>query len=145
MYLLPCYFHLLFKDFWSCAESAKGIYMHLIAPPPFFFSLNELFSLALCKLTAVCQAVGKRRREIEGVTKTESERSGLGHYHPYYSSLKYTHHKDILLSVCVCCARGPTCAPARRRDRAYTRARSFLALLMCTCAFVCKSDKKRTI
>lgn len=63
-----------------------------------------LFRLASCKLTAVCQVVSERDREIERESSKdrEWERSGLGHYHPYYSSLKYAHHKDILLSVCVC-------------------------------------------
>lgn len=53
---------------------------------------------------------GERGRERESVTKTEKERKrGLGHYHPYYSSLKHA-VTETFVSMCVCVWGGAGCA-----------------------------------
>lgn len=96
------------KNPWK-AKNSKGILLFILAPH---------------KPTAVCQTRGERGREgmekRERVTKTEKERKrGLGHYHPYYSSLK---RAIIEAFVCVCaCTAAPHVHAAACSRRALVR------------------------
>lgn len=79
---------------------------------------------------------GESGRERESVTKTEKERKrGLGHYHPYYSSLKHA-VTETFVSMCVCvCARACACT-----DGLHVRAAVPYARL---CVLMQKWQKKR--
>ena len=72
---------------------------------------DTLLSFSSASLS--CNAQHRQERERHRETEREwmrnrerkTERSGLGHYHSYYSSLKYTRHKDmplIFMRLCVC-------------------------------------------
>lgn len=95
----------------------------------FHFLLKDFFFFFLSfKGTLLVGDQQTSARQWAREAEKQRQRGGLGHYHHYYSSLKYATTKTFLRQ--------------RARDRACTRGGS-IVVLMCPCVSQCKSDKKK--